>query len=1110
MARKVLMSQNDDHIGDRAEDLSRTLASTKPLYELGSIIGAYKLLNVLGEGGFGVVYLAEQEHPIKRLVAMKVIKPGMDTKQVIARFETERQALAMLDHPNIAKVFDGGTTDTGRPYFVMELVRGIPITEYCDKNKLDTRQRLELFVQVCNAVQHAHQKGIIHRDIKPSNVLLTLLDGAPVPKVIDFGVAKATNQRLTERTLFTEQAQMVGTPEYMSPEQAEVTSLDVDTRTDIYSLGVLLYELLTGCTPFDAQDLRSKGYAQMQRVICETEPQRPSTKLSTLGPRLTDVARLRQTHPEMLSRLIRGDLDWIVMKCLEKDRTRRYETSHGLADDIDRHLRDEPISAGRPTTLHRCRKFVRRNKVTCTAATVVAVALVVGAVISADQAVRATRARNDARQQRRDAQIQRDKAQVARKVAEEERQKAAANERTARRNAYASDMSLAQQALATNNLGRAQELLNRHRPGPGEPDLRGWEWRYLWQRCCSDAEFTLCEKSSRIHSLAASADGRWLAVGEFDKGGLTIWDLTTRQEVVQLRAGEERVWLAWSPQGRLLAVGELEPLSPPTQGWSIRLWDGAARNTVSRIPLAGGLRGLVFSQDGRSLATLSADREGQGEIVIWSVPEGRKLVSWSVPDCTWRHEVGPHLAASRDLRVAAYIFDGDRQIGLMDLATGEKRWTANHPSGECFISLALSPDGSTLATGSGFAESAVRLWEVASGKEIGRLEGHRAPVFDLLYWPDGKTLASASGDQTIRLWDATTRRCIGTLRGHHLEVWRLALLPDNTTLLSGCKDGSVCVWDTTKTRRNRGPALLRLQRRNHWHFDANGRGVFTLDSEGRVAYWQGPDFQTMQPLPDVGPALLVGGNAFSADGRLLGAGSMDGIVRVWDLQQRRLLHELKTGDGVVGFAGFLGQEKIVTVSRYEAHEWDLQSLRETRSYRVPTNLVTSAISDDGRWAIALGWRGECWLRDLVAGQETTAHLDLKEVVGVAFSHDGGYFAAASEYGYARLWETPTLREGATFKGVLMGIHSVAFSPDGKRLAAGGDASEAVRVWDVESGQELLTLDGEGSGYQESAFSADGSLLGSMNDTDVLHLWRAPSWEEIEAAGKHEGSYGTER
>jgi serine/threonine protein kinase/tetratricopeptide (TPR) repeat protein/thiol-disulfide isomerase/thioredoxin len=335
-----------------------------PLAEAaGTVIGHYKLLEKIGEGGMAVVYMAEQQEPIRRKVALKIIKLGMDTKQVIARFEAERQALALMDHPNIAKVFDAGTTETGRPYFVMELVSGVSITEYCDKNNQSTKDRLALFLQVCNAVQHAHQKGIIHRDIKPSNVMVTMHDNKPVPKVIDFGIAKATNQRLTEKTLFTRYAQIIGTPAYMSPEQAGLSDLDIDTRTDIYSLGVLLYELLTGTTPFSEEELHQAGYLEMQRVIREQEPVKPSTRLSVLGDTATIVASRRGASPELLRKLLQGDLDWIVMKSLEKDRARRYETAQEVAADIVRHLSHEPVQAAAPSASYRLRKFVRRHRI---------------------------------------------------------------------------------------------------------------------------------------------------------------------------------------------------------------------------------------------------------------------------------------------------------------------------------------------------------------------------------------------------------------------------------------------------------------------------------------------------------------------------------------------------------------------------------------------------------------------------------------------------------------------------------------------------------------------------------------------------------------------------
>jgi len=381
---EALLKANEDagnFLDTPPADLGAALDDSPISEAPGTVIGRYKLLEKIGEGGMAVVYMAEQTEPIRRKVALKIIKLGMDTKSVIARFEAERQALAMMDHPNIAKVLDAGATETGRPYFVMELVKGVSITDYCDANSLSTKERLELFIQVCNAVQHAHQKGIIHRDIKPTNVMVTLHDGKPVPKVIDFGIAKAINQKLTEKTLFTRYAYIIGTPAYMSPEQAELSDLDIDTRTDIYSLGVLLYELLTGTPPFGEEELRKAGYIEMQRVIREQEPTKPSTKLSTLGGTLTDIAKLRSATPDVLTKAIRGDLDWIVMKSLEKDRARRYETASGLASDIQRHLEHEPVMARGPGATYRVQKFLRRHRSQTIASLVVMVVAAAVAVI---------------------------------------------------------------------------------------------------------------------------------------------------------------------------------------------------------------------------------------------------------------------------------------------------------------------------------------------------------------------------------------------------------------------------------------------------------------------------------------------------------------------------------------------------------------------------------------------------------------------------------------------------------------------------------------------------------------------------------------------------------
>lgn len=398
------------HITSRSPSRTTSAERSLEVYAeddaLGAIIGPYKLLQRIGEGGMGVVYMAEQVAPVRRRVALKILKLGMDTRRILARFEAERQALAMMEHPNIARVLDAGTSAAGRPYFVMELVRGIPITAYCDQHRLALGERLQLFCQVCRAVQHAHQKGIIHRDLKPANLLVTLQDGAPVPKIIDFGIAKATHQRLTDKTLFTAYRQFIGTPQYMSPEQASLNGLDVDARSDIYALGVLLYELLTSQTPFDAETLQSATQTDWQQLIREVDPPTPSTRLSTLGWRAQEIAQNRRTEIRVLGKTVRGDLDWIVMKALEKDRTRRYDTALALARDVERHLCHEPIHAGAPALLHRLHKFARRHRVGAIVATAAGAALLLGLIAATMGWLHAREHMQLARQAQREAQMQ--------------------------------------------------------------------------------------------------------------------------------------------------------------------------------------------------------------------------------------------------------------------------------------------------------------------------------------------------------------------------------------------------------------------------------------------------------------------------------------------------------------------------------------------------------------------------------------------------------------------------------------------------------------------------------------------------------------------------------
>ena len=508
-----LIQAHDEVGGFMLTDPGETVITIpdRPLSEKeGTCIGRYKLLQRIGEGGMGVIYMAEQTEPVTRKVALKIIKLGLDTKSVIARFEAERQALAMMDHPNIAKVFDAGSTETGRPYFVMELVKGVPINQYCDKNHLPTKERLQLFIAVCQAIHHAHQKGVIHRDIKPSNILVTLHDGRPVPKVIDFGIAKATHQKLTEKTLFTHFAQMIGTPAYMSPEQAEMSGLDVDTRTDVYSLGVLLYELLTGTTPFPEKELLSKGYGEMQRIIAEQEPERPSSRVSTfVGEQQTIVAKNRSTERLSLQRQIKGDLDWIVMKALDKDRTHRYDTPNNLAADIERHLSDEPVLAAQPTFLYQLGKLYCRHQVALATAACFALLLLVSAGVAAAQAIKNKSLFTAAEEARLKEMTAKQRESELRRIAETERGKAEVERDRSQRFLYTANMNLAKRAWDEANVGRTVDLLDQHRPEPGRPDMRNFEWFYLDRLCHADL-LTLKGHTNWVRSVAFSPDGKRL------------------------------------------------------------------------------------------------------------------------------------------------------------------------------------------------------------------------------------------------------------------------------------------------------------------------------------------------------------------------------------------------------------------------------------------------------------------------------------------------------------------------------------------------------------------------------------------------------------------------
>nr|MBC8218108.1 protein kinase [Planctomycetota bacterium] len=800
----------------------------------GSVIGRYKLLEKIGEGGFGVVWAAAQKEPVKRRVALKIIKLGMDTRQVVARFEAERQALAMMDHPNIAKVLDAGSTDTGRPYFVMELVRGIPIIEYCDQAKLSTKDRLGLFIKVCHAIQHAHQKGIIHRDIKPSNILITLHDGVPVPRVIDFGIAKATQQELTEMTIYTQHNQFIGTPAYMSPEQAEMSGLDIDTRSDIYSLGVLLYELLTGRTPFDAKELMQSGIDQMRKIIREQEPPKPSTKFATLQIQEQSTTATRHaTDSPRLIWLLRGDLDWIVMKCLEKDRSRRYETANGLALDVVRHLSNEPVIARPPTVVYQLRKVWRRNKVVYTAVAAVVIALLLGTGISAWQAWIANVAHKREYKQRLQSDADRERAVQEERRARESEVKAKESEVNALRRAYNSDMSQVFRALEENLIGRVQESVRQHVPEPEEPDFRGWEWRYAWEQSQSDAVHTwdTPEDMGEVFAVRISPDQRYLVTSGFQTGPTLrphirrLWNFQTREELkdVHLPSGTARA-IAFSNSGKYLALHR----NGENGVNEIHVYDTDTWELETTIPSETAIPSLSFSPDDKTLATI-----GPSAAVLWDWRRQAIVHQWSVRAPWGRQDI-------------AFFPDGHR------LAIGGADWLTiinldtndivhRQPAPEDDIRLAISPDSHYVAIGSGFQKGEIGVLNTASWEPEPPLTGHNAWVTSVLFTPDGKQLISASADHTLRVWDMQRRVTTRVLKGHQSGVHFFSLTSDASRAVSAGADKQILEWDLNAPLPAFREHLLD-ERVKEVVFSADSRFFYTINNNGLVSVWETKTF----------------------------------------------------------------------------------------------------------------------------------------------------------------------------------------------------------------------------------------------------------------------------
>ncbi len=1034
----------------------------------GRVVGNYELQEVIGEGGFGTVYLADQSQPVSRQVALKVIKLGMDTRQVIARFEAERQALALMDHPNIAKVFDAGATESGRPYFVMERVNGVPINRFCEDGGLSINARLRLFIEVCRAVQHAHQKGVIHRDLKPSNILVSADDGSAMPKVIDFGVAKATGAQLTDKTLHSGDGQVLGTPSYASPEQVEAGSLDIDTRSDIYSLGVVLYELLTGRTPVSAEDVRSSSWSDLVQMIRERQPRRPSAVAATPG---RPPSGPPGTGPMKVAKQIAGDLDWIVLKCLEKDRSRRYDSVSALVADLESHLADRTVSARPPTLGYRLRKYAVRNRRLLASGIAIAASLLAATAVSTWQAV---------------------KARAAESVASGERDRANATAQALAREVkrtYFNSMLLGASELRLGNGDRFARITAPYRRVSHLiEDPRGWEWFYL-QGYSEQSDSVWKAHSGPVSACAWSADGRWGATaGEdgriviYGEGGDAIQDVVSGARA-PVRA------LAWSIEGTLAAARD---------DGVVALWDVGQRRCRAELRgHFGAIRSMDWSPDGRRIASAGDDRQ----LIIWDVASAAPLRSVSsfaaINSVAWRPGVEQVAYAHSDMQ---------GQVYLMDLSTMEAARIYEAVDAGGVYALSWDGHGGGLAIGTG--DDGVRIWSEGG---TAHFPGHIGTVRALDWHGGGGGLASVGDDLSLRVLENPSssppeaegeelRQRI--LLGHRSPVGCVAWSDVAGTLLTGGDDGSVRFW-TPGEQRNGEVLIDRLPsyaQALDWSADGAMIAVTGWEYDAvRIFDRRGGGEWGIEPATAGAKSVLWHPELPS---RLITGSEEHGLV-LWDVARggmERIAAISGADADVVALSRPRGRYAISVDHGGSARLWDLETLAEREPKLRLANqgpdgrpsILAAAWSPGGEWLAGGGFGGAL---DLWDGQDFEPVRRLRpggggDVLAVDFSPDGGRVVIGDRRGFVEVFDI----DGTSLHRVQAHrqkeVKSVRWQPgDGGRIASAGQDG-SIRVIDAETYDLALEIQAHENEMYRIAWSPDGRSIAGSGWGNQLRLWSA--------------------